>query len=431
MTIGILGGGIAGLSLAANVLEECVVLEKEDRVGGLCRSFAFDKITYDIGPHIVFSKHEEVLNLHNSMVEMQEHKRLNRILLHDSLVTYPFENSLGSLPPTVRDKCLHEFLNNPYKLIIPENMQQFFLNKFGEGMTDAYFFPYNKKIWKFDPSYLDLQMVERIPNPPPEDVISGANGKQIAGYTHQAIFTYPESGGFESIVKIWHQRCLDKGHEVVTDFTVRSLERFGNEWNVVGDHKSIEVSKIVSTLPLPLMADILNNEGEPISDLCDSMMYNSIYIVILKFSGDRLIDQFALYVPDEDVIFHRLTRLNFLGKNYGQGSGYTYFMAEITFRPGSYLETLDDEAIVSSCLEGLQKLKIVTKDELVSSSVKSFPYAYVIYDKNHRERTDKVLSYLKDLGIICHGRFGKFEYQNSDQVVFDSLRLASELNMRE
>ena len=57
MTIGILGGGIAGLSLAANVLEECVVLEKEDRVGGLCRSFAFDKITYDIGPHIVFSKH--------------------------------------------------------------------------------------------------------------------------------------------------------------------------------------------------------------------------------------------------------------------------------------------------------------------------------------------------------------------------------------
>ena len=41
-------------------------------------------------------------------------------------------------------------------------------------MTDTYLRPYNAKIWKYDPAFLDLQMVGRIPKPPAEDILSGA-----------------------------------------------------------------------------------------------------------------------------------------------------------------------------------------------------------------------------------------------------------------
>ena len=207
MTIGILGGGIAALSLAANLQEECIILESEERVGGLCRSFDFEEIKFDIGPHIIFSKHKEVLDLHNSMTPVTSHKRLNRILLGNSYIKYPFENYLSSLAPEIRDKCLYEFISNPYKNFRIENMSQFFISKFGEGMADEYFIPYNKKIWKFDPTYLDLQMVERIPDPPVQDVIDGAAGKFAEGYVHQSTFSYPESGGFESLIKAWAENA--------------------------------------------------------------------------------------------------------------------------------------------------------------------------------------------------------------------------------
>ena len=79
-------------------------------------------------------------------------------------------------------------------------MLEFFYNTFGEGITRLFLEPYNRKIWKYEPSFMDMQMVERIPKPPPEDIIESAKGKSTEGYLHQLYFHYPEKGGFQTIV---------------------------------------------------------------------------------------------------------------------------------------------------------------------------------------------------------------------------------------
>jgi protoporphyrinogen oxidase len=428
--IGILGGGIAALSLAYFLERDSVIFEKEQNVGGLCRSFVFEQITYDIGPHIIFSKHQHVLDLHNSMTEVVQHRRMNRILHNNSFVNYPFENFLGQLKSESRDKCLTEFLNNPYKTIKDtNNMQQFFLSKFGEGMTEEYFSPYNKKIWKLDPSFLDTQMVERIPSPPVADVINGANGQYAEGYLHQLFFTYPKTGGFQSIVDAYSEALLAKGTDFSIGSAVTKIQHRGNGWDVTTLSGTRQVDQIVSTIPLPHLPRILEPENLEINKLADEMLYNSIHIVILRYKGDLLSDQFALYVPDETVIFHRLTRLNFLGEEYGEGSGSVYFMVEITFRPNSYLANLTHPQIIERCVEDLNRITLADKKDFISGEVRTFEHAYVIYDLNHRERTDELLNWAQGHGIICHGRFGKFEYQNSDQVVADSISLANEINV--
>lgn len=433
MTIGILGGGIAALSLATFLDEDTVIFEKENELGGLCRSFNFGDLTYDIGPHIVFSKHEEVLAIHNSMVEMNVHQRLNRVLVKGSLVKYPFENFLGSLPAATNQYCLDTFLHNDYSTLPVTNMQQFFLQKFGEGMTDEYFSPYNKKIWKLDPSYLDLQMVERIPSPPREDVITGSQGVPREGYSHQLTFTYPKSGGFQSLVNAYESKLVEKNTtQIHRGFQIQSCSRVSNRWSVQAiDGRQIEVDRLISTIPLPNLPDTIHGTPDEIKAIASQMMYNSIHIVILRFKGDKLTDQFALYVPDEDIIFHRLSRLNFLGDEYGNGSDYFNVMLEVTFRPGSPLSKLPDSEIITQCLRGLERLGIAPESDFVAGEVRTFDHAYVIYDINHRSRTDKMLDWANDIGVICHGRFGKFEYQNSDQVVFDSIQLAKKLNDKE
>ncbi|UCD93309.1 MAG: NAD(P)-binding protein, partial [Methanobacteriota archaeon] len=57
-TIGILGGGLTGLTLGS-LIPESQILEKEEVVGGLCRSKTKDGFTYDIGgSHVLFSRNE-------------------------------------------------------------------------------------------------------------------------------------------------------------------------------------------------------------------------------------------------------------------------------------------------------------------------------------------------------------------------------------
>lgn len=428
MTVAILGGGIAGLSLSSFLNTPTIILESEERVGGLCRSYSFRNFVYDIGPHIIFSKNQKVLELHNSLVPVAQLLRLNKILIDGAVLKYPFENHLGELPRALVDKCLQEFLNNPYEKLSISNMQQFFLAKFGEGMTDVYFGPYNKKIWKFDPSCLDLQMVDRIPSPPAEDVISGASGNYKEGYTHQLYFTYPKSGGFESIVHAYEAKCIAKDDQIFVNSRVTSLEKSGSSWTIRTESGEFSAEEIVSTIPLNILPTLVPAAPQEILDIASRLLYNSIHIVVMQFENDVLLEQFALYVPDANVIFHRLSRLNFLGPEYGEGSGKFNVMLEVTFRQGSHLGTLDESEIINRCLDGLEKLGITSRDQMIDAEVRTFEYAYVIYDIEHRSNVDKVISWANSLGIHCHGRFGKFEYQNSDAVVGDSMVLAELLN---
>ena len=130
--IGILGGGIAGLSLAHFLDETSVaILEKEKTVGGLCRSHTAGGVAYEIGPHIMFSKNPKVLEFMTTITPTNRRKRSNLIFLNGRYIKYPFENFLAQLKDKkIINYCLNTFLHNPYKDMPAENMLAFFLKTF-------------------------------------------------------------------------------------------------------------------------------------------------------------------------------------------------------------------------------------------------------------------------------------------------------------
>ena len=69
--------------------------------------------------------------------------------------------------------------------------------------------------------------------------------------------------------------------------------------------------------------------------------------------------------------------------------------------------------------------KLIDTSKVENIFTNSFKYAYVIYDKGHRRNTDTVLNYLRSINIEPLGRFGTFEYINSDKAI----ELAKELAM--
>ncbi len=396
-------------------------------MGGLSRSYSLNGVAYDIGPHIIFSKNKEVLDLHTSIIKSNRVRRSNQIYFKGRHVKYPFENDLSALSEEDRGYCLNDFLDNPYEAYSPQNMLQFFLATFGEGITRLYLQPYNEKIWKFDPACMDMQMVERIPKPPKEDVVASANGVATEGYTHQLYFHYPTSGGFQTLVDAYRDRAVARGQIIRTEAAVRRLERISGGWKVHTDAGAIQVDKLINCAPIFEIFSLLNPPAAIKADL-DALLFNSIYIVIVQVIKDNIGDHFAFYIPDKDIIFHRLSKLNFLGEAYVLEGGGTTLMAEVTFRPGSYLSTINQDIIVDQVIDGLEAIGFIERGDILSTEVRYEKYAYVIYDLLHRERVDRLLAWLRDQDIESAGRFAEFEYLNTDGVVERTLALARRLN---
>ena len=423
--IAIFGAGVSGITFAHFLGEPVTIFEKESRIGGLCRSFQSQAgIYWDIGPHITFSKDQETLDFMTSLVPMAQIRRSNQIFYQGRYVKYPFENDLASLPERDRDYCLDTFLNNPYENYPADNMLAFFYKTFGEGITRSFLEPYNRKIWKYETSFMDTQMVERIPKPPPEDVINSAKGIQTEGYKHQLYFHYPKQGAYQSLVDALLARTPNID-PLLLDHPITRVEKTPAGFVVSAGDGEHEFDRIVSTMPIHELIPLLHPAPpQAVVDALSKLYYNSIHITIVHAEGDHIGDHFALTIADPDVPFHRLSRLNFLGESY-HNPGSTTLMVEITFRPG-LKEDISAAEVNPLVVEHLDKLKLVPADKVTSVETNTFKYAYVIYDIDHRKNTDTVLDYLRSIGIEPLGRFGTFEYINSDQAILRARNAAKD-----
>ena len=435
MNYTILGGGLSAISLAYYLqenknIDEIHILEKDDVLGGICRTYVKDGIEYDVGPHIIFSKDKEILDLMNNLLgeNNEKHRRSNRILHKKRFVQYPFENDLSKLPKEDIDYCVNGFLHNPYENYEAKNMLQFFLKTFGEGITNTYLRPYNEKIWKFDPSFMDTQMVERIPKPPKEDILRSANGETIDGYLHQLYFTYPKQGGTEALIKAFISKLGDKV-KIHTDNKVLKVKKQDEKFVVTTSEKEYLCDKVVSTMPANEFCHIYEDANKPqeILNIADNLRYNSIAICIVNVNKDYAGDNYAFMVADKNVKFHRISKLDFMGEHYHIDGTATY-MAEITYRKNDLNDKASDEELTQKVIEGLETIGFIdSKDDVNFTDLKRFEYAYVIYDLKHRQNMDAIKEYFAKQGIYLNGRFGSFEYLNMDAIIRQSEKLAKNI----
>lgn len=435
MNYTILGGGLSAISLAYYLqenknIDEIHILEKDDVLGGICRTYVKDGIEYDVGPHIIFSKDKEILDLMNNLLgeNNEKHRRSNRILHKKRFVQYPFENDLSKLPQEDIDYCVNGFLHNPYENYEAKNMLQFFLKTFGEGITNTYLRPYNEKIWKFDPSFMDTQMVERIPKPPKEDILRSANGETIDGYLHQLYFTYPKQGGTEALIKAFVSKLSDKV-KIHTDNKVLKVKKQDKKFVVTTSEKEYLCDKVVSTMPANEFCHIYEDTNKPqeILKIADNLRYNSIAICIVNVNKDYAGDNYAFMVADKNVKFHRISKLDFMGEHYHKDDTATY-MAEITYRKNDLNDKASDEELTQKVIEGLEAIGFIdSKNDVNFTDLKRFEYAYVIYDLKHRQNMDAIKEYFASQGIYLNGRFGSFEYLNMDAIIKQSKNLAENI----
>jgi protoporphyrinogen oxidase len=427
-SLGILGGGVSGIALAAHLGSDLDILEKSARIGGLCATIVEDGFTFDAaGPHIMFSKNKEVLNLMISVLgdNVHQNRRENRIYFKGSLVKYPFENDLAALPKEDNFDCIYNYIVNPRANETPvTNLAQWSYVTFGAGISEKYFIPYNEKIWNYDAAKIGTEFVERIPKPPMEDVLRSAIGISTEGYLHQLYYSYPTEGGFEAIVRAFAERVTGEIH---TSWPVASVARDGSRWrvrSVSGEERTYDT--LVSTLPIHELVKVWDDAPPELHEQVARLRYNSLINVLIGCRSDPGHNYTALYVPDPEIVFHRLSFPKAFGEKCVPPGGSS-IMAEITSNAGDGIWEMPDEALIDRAIDEIERIGFVDRDSIVYRRVARFTYGYPVYDLEYRKNVTQMRETVAATGLHLLGRFAQFDYINSDVCVERALALANGL----
>ena len=201
--------------------------------------------------------------------------------------------------------------------------------------------------------------------------------------------------------------------------------------------------RLVSTIPIPdLVCRLEPSAPQDVADAARGLKFNSIAICMLHVRRDNLGDNFAVMVPDPKVIFHRLSKINFLLPPEAADHEYmvpgtarlpahagTRLMAEVTYRGPGAAARMSDADLLDRVVANLAQLGFIDgAADVLAREVLRQQYAYVIYDLNHRANVAAVRRHCEEqLGIVLHGRFGEFNYINMDAAIEHSLERSEAL----
>jgi protoporphyrinogen oxidase len=430
----ILGAGVSGLALARFLVERGLsiddlhLFEAAPVAGGLCGSRTVDGFTYDTaGGHILFSKDEAAMQWMKDNAGGDEafvkRDRNTKIRYEQQWVHYPFENGLGDLPAQANYECLEGYVRAWHERQMsgstaPPDFANWVRWRFGDGIAEHFMDPYNQKIWKRPLEQVTSEWVAgRVPDAPVEDVLKASIGIRTEGYTHQAIFYYPVTGGFQAITDGLYEQLKS---QVRLSTPVESVKRVGERYSVNGE----DFDRVVSTVPLNLVPDFLEDLEPGEAEAMRSLEYNSMTCVLLALDRPEHPNLSWVYLPhDRQGPANRVTYMS----NYSPGNapeGKTSLMCEITSPGGA---PYPGDEVEQQTIDGLVYSGLMTREELLFVDRTNTRFAYIVYDFRFAERKRTALAALGRLGITPLGRFGNYDYHNSDQCVIAARALADRL----
>jgi len=425
----ILGGGLAGLSAGYFLGDESYrILEKEDVLGGLCRTDYHDGFLFDRAGHVFYTKDEGISGLWKDFFgeTMLLHERDSKVYTHERLIPYPFQVHTEGLPPEVKARCVLDFVSlrgSPPDE--PRDLSKGFLQIFGAAFCEEFFYPYNSKIWKADLRDMDYKWFRgRIPVPSIAEVIYGALGAPVGRQGGNSGFLYPNYGTGE-LIDALQAFSAEKTRRECSVFSIAPDEKAVCYYDGGGRINRATADKaIIWTLPLYELPRIIPNVPREIREACSRLRYNVLVTVNVGLKVPDLGREHWIYYPDPEFNFHRLC----FPANYSPymvPPGKSSIICEVSFAP----DTLKDERDVSrEAVDGLRKLGYIgsySNIELLTTRV--INPAYVIYDQEHDANVGAVHTWMREHGIYPCGRFAEWEYMNMDHVMISARELALKL----
>lgn len=413
----VLGAGMAGYGAAQKLKEEKVdfrMFEKNSYYGGHCASFTFeDKWVFDDGPHISFSKSEEVRDLFAKNVEndYSEFKANTNNYWKGKWITHPAQVNLYGLPPELNTKILSEMIELSKRDEVKiDNYEDWLYSSFGKTFSDNFPKKYTRKFHTTEAKNLTTDWVgPRLYKPKLEEVIYGMLTPTPSDVHYIKGFRYPNKGGFVSFMSgIKQTGQINYNCELTSINLSKKNMSFSNG-------EKINYNQVFSSLPLNQIIELMEDAPKDIKAAAARLSWTQCVVVNLGISRPNVWDHHWTYFYDEDLHTTRLSSPHLFSPQTVP-LGCSSLQIEIYFsnkykpldrKPDDFIPIVIDEMIMCGILR--------PDDKVAFSNAWLSPYAQVIFDHDRKQAVETLHAFLLQNDIHYGGRYADWAYIWSDE----------------
>jgi protoporphyrinogen oxidase len=425
----LLGGGISSVSYAHFTEDDdYLILEKEDKLGGLCRSFKVGDSTFDFSGHFMHYKDkamqayvEKLVNKHTPG-ELREYDRVASIgMIKDGKldrdIDYPFQANIHQLDKADFIKCLVDLYESNDKYLFQEakNFDELVRMNFGDGITDLFFKPYNEKMYCAKLEDMSADAMKRfIPEANFGDVMTNIKASTQENFGYNSKFLYLPETGIQGLVDSFVAEKDIVNYLLNTEVVDINIQDKVVTYMKDGQKTAIQYERLINTLPLNKFIPLT---GDTVPDEFKSM---DVHIFNLTYDSDcsNINDRCWTYFPHDDVPFYRVGFYNYMS-----GKKETSLYVEVSSPHG---ETTDHT--VESIDKHLKDAGIIFGNgKLVDTQELKISPAYVIISPYSESISHSLLEVYRDKDIHSLGRYGLWTYQSIEDNILDAKELATNL----
>lgn len=428
----VVGAGITGLTAALTLARRgrnCLLLEREDRVGGLCRSFELDCIVFDLGPHVLFATPgtpqgdcirellaQEPCISRPFAFAVQAAGRMWRFPNHLDILRYPWRYKKDVLatvlfrrkgippkaPATAADELTAVCGPELYRLLFRDLFHKKTLLP-PEKLHRHWLLRVERTAWN------------TLEPPPPQGGKLDKLRRIVANYRQR--YLYPVQG-LERLAVNLHQRYLAAGGRSRTACGPIALEREGNRIVAarVGSER-LAVREVVWTPPVHSLNTLLGLDIPPLDAVSQTL-------VCLTFNRrERLPRPFVYtYHPDPALLCNRIYYPESIFRELApaQCEGFCLEISHHGEHPA-----LPEAELLPRCLADLERLGLARREDLRASRVVSLPHSMPVYGLDYQERLAEAYAGVHELeNLLAVGRLGGHHFCLTPAAVGQGLKAA-------
>lgn len=487
----IIGAGPAGLTTAYELLTRTdirpVILELSERLGGIATTVNYKGNRIDIGGHRFFSKSDRVMNWWLDRMPIQAtdssrqtityqrqsrdvaspatapdpavtdlvmliRERLSRIYFLRRFFTYPIRLSVDTLKKLGLPRTMRIGLSYIKSTLFPirdeQNLEHFFINRFGEELYLTFFKSYTEKVWGVPCNRISAEWgAQRIKGLSVWKTILHAvktmtgsrNGDIAQKDTETSLieqFLYPKLGPGQMWEEVARE-VVARGGEIHFLHTVDKLLTDGSTVTGVeatdtatGAKRTFEGDYVFSTMPVKDLVQALDADvPRDIRTIADGLLYRDFITVGLLVNrmktggetGEKLVRDNWIYIQEPDVQVGRLQIFNNWSPYMVADPSKVWLGLEYFCNEGDELWRRTDPDLIALGTEELDKIGLIDRSEVIDATVLRMPKTYPAYFGTY-DRFDELRSYLdafRNLYLI--GRNGMHKYNNQDHSMLTAM----------
>ena len=492
----IIGAGPAGLSAAYKLLfnkekkeYDVIILEVDNQVGGISKTIEHDGYRMDLGGHRFFSKSKEVNDFWNSLMPLQgepayddiingrklelnpngpdpklennvflKRQRVSRIYYKRKFFDYPVSLKYSTLKnmgflSTMQVGC--GYLKSCALKKKEDNLENFYINRFGKPLYSMFFEDYTEKLWGRHPSNISADWgAQRVKGLSIKELLKNMMPKSKKKKEEKETslieeFIYPKYGPGQFWEKVASEvermsGIIKYNCEVVK---IVKNERENNKISKIiykddQDHEiELCADYFMSSMPLKDLVVNMNDVPQNITYIANKLPYRDFITVgvlvdKLKLRNENrklhtinhLIPDCWLYIQEPDVKMGRVQIFNNWSPYLLHDISNVWISTEYFCNEGDEFWNMSDDEASEFVIKELIKTGIISdKKDVIDTHRVKVKKAYPAYFNTY-SNINEVIDYLNTIdNLYCIGRNGQHRYNNMDHSMLTGFYAADDI----